>query len=554
MRWFTVLLVAMWGTITAQDLSHINLTKPDVYLDGNISGGIRSFSSSRALAYRNSDFGYLASARLTLHVHGLSLPFSYRVGDQLSLPNLPSFKYWGLSPKYKSVQLHIGHRSLRFSDHTLAGIQTYGLGATVKTRKLSIQFSRGTLDQQRPERVVYNSVVQARKEKKYTAASVRIGSSKNHIHYAVLSSREQEYDRDTTPVRYNLVNELAAKKQLGSMFFIATNVAVSYTDEEIDDFFELDNSVSSLAVNSAELLGVNAGTSSKVGLLYGGSVGINGKKVALSLDFDHVDRTFETFGRTFQITDVRTYTIKNRLQLFGSNLLVNSRVGLQQNNLNDDKASNSTRWITNFNVVTRSTEGHTVSANISNFNLEKENLYVVGQDSFSFSFNALTVGVSPQFVIGESRLVGNFIFTRNSNEREDAEVSQDQQLLLGTVMYEVPVSGKNVVLQLGANYSKLTADAISEKLIGFTVGTQFLWNDKLRLDIRYNPNRNSTEQEDSYLTRVAQLQGNYAFSKNQNVFVSAYYQNVGGLNAIRENQIRLGYKLKFTSRKNISSN
>ena len=554
MRWITIILVLMCCNISAQDLENINVKIPDVYLDGNISVGMRSFGSSRSSTFQNSGLGYLASARLNLHIHNLSLPFSYRMGDQLSLPSLPSFKYWGLSPKYKSMQLHIGHRSMRFSDHTLAGIQTYGVGFEITRKRLHIQFSRGSLNRQRPERVIYNSRIRSRKEKKYTAASVRIGSTKNHLKYAIFSSKEQESDLDTTPARFNLVNEFSFKRQLGSHFFVASNIAVSYIDSDVDNFITLDDESSSLALKSTEIFGANPGINSKVGVLYGGSLGLQMSRFGLSLDFDHIDRTFETFGRNFQITDVRTYSLKNRLQLFNNSIIINSRLGLQQNNLNDDKANTSTRWITNINLIARSSEGHTLTTNISNFNLEKENLYVVGQDSFSFSFSALTIGLSPQIIIGESRLIGNFNYTKNNNDRQDIEVDFGQRLILGSVIYEVPILGKTTLLQIGVNYSRLTSEVFSETLIGLTLGTQWQLGEKFRIDFRYNPNRNAKKQEDSYMTHVMHLQGNYAFSKKQNLFLSAYYQKVGGISALRDNQIRIGYRWKFTTKNNSPKN
>ena len=551
MRWTILLFIFSSWQLAAQNLDQIKIDKPNVYLDGSLSLGVRSFGSSRPSINNNSSFGYLANARLNLHVYDFSLPFSYRLGDQLNLPSLPSFKYWGLSPKYKALQLHLGHRSIRFSDHTLAGIQTFGYGFAINTKGFQLQLSRGTLDRQRPERVIYNTRVLQRKEKKYTAGSIRIGSSNNYLKYALLSAKEAQGLADSIPARTNLVNELTFKRQLGKVVFIKSNVALSYVDSNEEDFITLSDTSSSLAVKSVELLGNAPDAGSKIGLLYGASIGVQSKGFSLSLDFDHIDRSFETFGRNFQITDVRTYTVKNRFQLLKNKLMVNSRVGLQQNNLQDDKANNSTRWITNVNITGRSDAGHIISAHISNFNLEKENLYVVGQDSFSFSFNALTIGVSPQLQFGNSRLIGNFTMTKNINERLDEANSIGQKLQLASVTYEIPLADNDNMIILGANYSKLSADFLNDKLYGVTMGVQLIRRDKLQFRFQYNPNINNTQSEDHFLTHVLNLNTQYIIGKQQSLYLSAYYQKLGGIQAIRDNQIRIGYTWKFnTSKKN----
>jgi len=548
MRWIIAFLVIWVWDLSAQNLENISIKKPNVYVDGNISLGLRSFNSSSPLANRNSGFGYLGNARLTLHVSQFSFPISYRTGDQLNLPSTPSFKYWGLSPKYKSFQLHIGYRSLRFSDHTLAGVQTYGIGFSLNKKNFKLQASRGILDRQRPERVIYNSRVLPRKEKNYLASSIRFGNTKNHIKYAVLSSKEKESLQDSVPPRLNLVNELGAKKQLG-VFFVASNIAISYVEEK-DDFLLIQDSTSSPLLKVQETFGANPNISSKIGLLYGGSLGFQTKSFSLSLDYNQIDRSFESFGRNFQITDVRTYSVKNRFQFFNNSLLINSRIGLQQNNLGDDKANTSTRWITNINILARSKGGFILNTNVSNFNMEKENVFVVGQDSLSFSFNAVTVSLSPQFQFGKSRFIGNLNFTKNISDTEGQEANQKQNLLLGSVAYEVPIGSNTSMVSFGLNYSKFSTDFFNEKLIGLTIGTQLDWKEKFILNLQYNPNRNLSESEDGFLTHVVSLNGNYKIRPKQNLFFNAYYQNIGGLNQLRENQIRFGYRLQFSTKPN----
>ena len=53
------------------------------------------------------------------------------------------FVRFGISPNYKWIKLHFGHRAMNFSKFTLANLNFYGVGAELTPGKWNLSFMRG---------------------------------------------------------------------------------------------------------------------------------------------------------------------------------------------------------------------------------------------------------------------------------------------------------------------------------------------------------------------------------------------------------------------------
>ena len=120
-----VLLLFASLNLQAQDLENLEIKPPKVQVSGNISAGLRFFNSDRPNLFNNSTFGYLGSARVNVKIGQFVLPFSYRLGDQLNLPDIPSFQYWGLSPRYKGLTVHLRSEERRVGKECRSRLSPY---------------------------------------------------------------------------------------------------------------------------------------------------------------------------------------------------------------------------------------------------------------------------------------------------------------------------------------------------------------------------------------------------------------------------------------------
>ena len=103
------------------------------------SGGIgltTTFYNVSGLENRRDPFFWQLNANLNLSFLGgiVNAPFSFVVSQQNKNFSQPQpFNRFGLSPTYREWTLHLGHRSMNFSDYTLAGNIFYGVGLEYKS-------------------------------------------------------------------------------------------------------------------------------------------------------------------------------------------------------------------------------------------------------------------------------------------------------------------------------------------------------------------------------------------------------------------------------------
>jgi len=111
------LIIILSCNILAQDVTEV---KNPWQISGSASFG-SSYYGITGLENRQRPLGYFVNINLNPKVYNLSLPFSITINQQQTRFTQP-FNRFGISPKYKWVTVHAGHRNLYFSDFTLSGV------------------------------------------------------------------------------------------------------------------------------------------------------------------------------------------------------------------------------------------------------------------------------------------------------------------------------------------------------------------------------------------------------------------------------------------------
>ncbi len=525
----------------------IQKSKSPFYITGNLTSGVRSFRSNNYGLNRNSKIGYLANINLNIHIFDFVLPFSYRLGDQVNHPSIPSFQYWGFSPKYKSLQLHVGHRSLFYSKNTLAGMQSYGLGIDLNLKSFRFKLSRGILNRRQDRRTLYGYNLNQRKERTYTAGQLRLGKRKNYFKWDVLVANEKNQNQDTLSPRFNLVNECTFRLQISSLLRLESNAALSYVDNKNQDFYPIENDHA--VIHFIERLGRSPNLSSKVGFLYSANLTLEKKGNSLSLEAQQIDLGFETFGRNFQVTDLRAYTVKGRLGLFKRKVYLTSKIGWQFNNLQNLKSSNTSRIVSNINLSIRPNKSLQLQINASNFSIEKENIFVVGQDSFSFNYNALISSFAMIWNKKRSTFSWNTNYSKNSNTSTENTQKSSITLINGAFdwTYLLTPKGRSA-FSLGCNYTSISQPSYSSEMYGISLAPSY--HDKsVNIRLSYAPLYQVKSDAPNFISHQLNARIQYLINKSHKLFLTAYYQKINDVQNIQENQFRLGYSWTFNTKK-----
>lgn len=541
-RLLLIIFVIIGFSLQAQDLENLEVKPPKVEVSGSITGGLRFFNSNRPNLFNNSDFGYLGAARINVKIGQFILPFSYRLGDQLNLPDIPAFRYWGLSPKYKGLTLHIGHRSNRFTTNTLNNIQQYGLGLEWQVKHFNFKASRGILNRDRLGRTIYSTMISPLRERPFWAAAAGYKKGFNELALSALAAKENANSIDTI-ARRNRVVELVAGKSFGDKFRTKISASGSYTESSREPLFHLFEEEDWL-VQTGELLGGMPNLTTKTGLLLDANAGYYTRGFNLALGFRQVDAGYETFGRNFQLNDLRAYTVKMGVHMFKHKLILNVSTGIEQNNIRDLRAGRSDRLITNANLSYRAQSGAGVQLNVSNFNLEKANEFIVGRDSFNFSYQSLNMALSTFIPAGQSHFSSSLNYVRNSNSQFGSSLTT-ADFYYGQFNFTHSNQQKSLQLQLGVHTYFTSVAEIDITSVGGNVGlSSTTLENKLRINVRYVPSRRISDEQSEW-THLIHVDINYQTSEKSRVFLQHYTQLIREATAFAENQTRLGFQFNF---------
>src|SRR5690554_1126998 len=120
-----------------------NLQNPGKAL--SISGGLGgnfSYYNMNGIPPRRSPYGYSVFGNINLRIYGRKLPFSVAINQQGSRFSQP-FRQIGVSPHYKWVKLHLGYRTMQFSEFTLNGATFLGAGTELTPGKFRFKAMLG---------------------------------------------------------------------------------------------------------------------------------------------------------------------------------------------------------------------------------------------------------------------------------------------------------------------------------------------------------------------------------------------------------------------------
>lgn len=139
---FAVLFICVSQVrVSAQDLETIKDQKL-LKVNGGVSVNT-TFYDAQGIDNRRDPFYWMLNANLNFNILNIiQAPFSMTLSQQDKKFSQPQpFNRFGMSPRYKMVTAHLGHRSMNFSEYTLAGTMFLGAGVEVTPKESFVRVS-----------------------------------------------------------------------------------------------------------------------------------------------------------------------------------------------------------------------------------------------------------------------------------------------------------------------------------------------------------------------------------------------------------------------------
>jgi hypothetical protein len=541
----------------------------------DVSGGIginmRSYSALNGLA-RQEPFFYTLNANANIRIYKLNLPFSIAIAGKNREATYPSFKEFsdafknnieaqrrrfirfGASPRYKWIKMHFGHRNMDFSQYTLSNLVFLGAGTELNPGKLRIAAMQGQLAKAEPVDLSLIEPNIPQFQRKGWGFKVGYGTNDNFIDLVLFQAKDIEnsiFLPDTLP------NQITPEQNQVVGLVIQKRFLEKFS-------FKLDLGASALSPNNTDAFASNAfphpqflfkaRTSTAYKKAVESSLDYQTSNYSLGLQYRRIDPGYKTFGAYFFNSDLEEIKANLGFSLLKGSILCNASAGLQRNNISDQQASRTSRFISAFDA-TYSKGNFNISSNYSNHSSDINYLANPNDPILNVLIITQNAGFNASYILQDSSQTQH-IFNLSGNVQlvtddvEDPTTSAFSQMLLANFIYTISQSnGWAYNARLSFNQNELTSLKVRNYGLGLGISKSFL-EGKLQTNIDFNYYYTTTEDssQNSNFTSGLNLNWNASRSHSLNLnwnFLNTRNASFGQLDQLGEMVIALGYQYRF---------
>lgn len=385
-----ILLLSGINKASAQQLESVTRQKP-VKISGSVNLNVGYYNTNDGSA-RLKPFNWFLTGSPVITLFGISFPFSMTAGDQNTSFTQP-FNQYGASPSYRWSTLHVGYRSVFFSNYTLAGAPFLGAGIEANPGKLRLGFIKGRFQ----KAVADTGLIAYRAIPAYERWGYGIklgwGTSKNYVDLIAFKAKDK-------------INSLPAAPQNSAVTpqeNISAGLKSAVTFKKIE--LQLDAALSALTrdMNDKEaapkdnrwtllkkLFKSNSTTISRLaGEASGGYVA---NKWGIRVSYKRIEPDFGSLGAYYFQSDVQQLTLNPSLRLLKKKLRISSSFGFQQDDLLHTRNYRTKRAITTLSVNYNHNPFISGGINFSNYGTSRQSGRLQLNDSIRLSLVSLSYG------------------------------------------------------------------------------------------------------------------------------------------------------------------
>lgn len=527
-------------------------------INGSISA-TSFFNSIKGYQPRTDPFSFRLNANLNLDFLGIKAPFSLSVADDNKVYQLPSYSFYGISPSYKWVKIHLGDRSMEFSPYTLSGHNFFGAGIELTPGKFRISAMKGRLKKATPGDLMVLQNIEPSLAREGWGLKAGFESGKNSLAVMVFHAEDKNESADGGILPENLLPQentaigLQAKRDFGGRLLLEVDYGYSSFSR---------NTMSPLVENpspSKKLMGLFTPRNSS-GYYHAlkSSIGSKFAFGQIGLTHEWIAPGYKTLGTLFFNDDREQWSAHAQTSLFGKRLHLSTSLGLQRNNLNQLKQHSQKRIVGSFQMNWQPAKQWNMSLSFNNSNstnqLKAATLPAFTQDSLvlvqtnaSASFNTSYQIMSNTEKQSTLNLVCSY---QKANTIENDMVLKDQlsTYVFGSLshIFSDNANGCTLTSTILFNYGLLPGNMVFTAAPGFTINKKLLNNKgSLTGALTYSHIRTNRLLKNSVLN--IRLSGNYRLGEKQQINCQfGWVTNWGNSNRnMREININLGYSLSF---------
>jgi hypothetical protein len=549
--------------LQGQDLSQIRKGEA-IKVNGGVSVS-QLFNSSFGGEQRRDPYNYYLNGNLNFSIYGLSIPLSFNFSNQQFGFQQP-FNQYGVSPTYKWITLHAGYTSMSFSPYTLSGHLFLGGGVELRPDgPWSVSAMAGRL--QKP----ISADTAAGNDPMYQrfGYGTNVGYNGNgyQLNLILFKSKDNPNSIDFVPEdsevlpEENMVIGLNGSTTLFSSFSLSFEYAQSALSRNVESD-ATSREVFAPFPSSNGLFRHRMSTSYyhafKSNLNYGG------KGYTIGIGYERVDPEYKTHGAYYFNSDLENITVNGATQLFDNKVSISSNVGLQRDNLNDQKVNQMTRWVGAVNLNYTASDKLSLSSSYSNFqtytnirsqfeDINNPNPLVQPSDTLNFTQISQNINFNTNYVLKateeKSASLTAYLSAQQTIDEQGGEAQNSGSMFynanLGYVNQWKPLelnvaASMNVSLQESNEMQNLTAGPVLS-------ASKSLFEKQLRLSLSSAINNSYSNSQLQNTIVNCRLSATYSLKEKHNFsFTNAFINRKTLGNELSESTIRAEYNGTLT--------
>ncbi len=479
---------------------------------GGIGLNMRSYSAIGA-ADRQDPFVYNFNANFNARVYKLSLPFSLTVTAKNSEHAYPHpkelydsfrkdvnnsiaaqrqrFVRFGVSPRYKWIKTHFGHRSMNFSQYTMSNLVFLGAGTELTPGKLRFGAMYGQLAQAEPVDLSLVTPNIPRFQRKGFGVKVGYGTQEDFIDLVLFQARDLEnsiFIPDTLPQQVtpqqNEALGLVFQKMFFKKFRLKADIGASALSPNMKDV-EAKNEFPHPAFLFQGRQTTEYKTAAEANFEY------QAKVYSLGLKYRRVDPGYKTLGAYFFNSDIEEWTLNLSTSLLQQAISLNANGGIQRNNLDGSKPNRLTRLVGGMDA-TYAKGPFNLSANYTNNSADVAYLLDPGDDSLNVIIVTQDAGFSATYTLQDSSKIAHvFNLTANAqlvtDDVEDPATSALSKMYVGNFVYALNNGETGMGFQARLSFNRNLLSVQLVRLYGIGFGLTKTWLEgKLTTGLDFN--------------------------------------------------------------------
>jgi len=477
-----LLLLTTPALVYSQDLSNLKDSPPVTYSGGISLTGIGYTASG--IAGRRAPFTYLLTGDPTFSFYGLSVPLSFTI-SQADRSFRQPFNEYGISPTYKWITVHAGYRSLDFSPYTLGGHTMLGAGFELNPGKLRVGFMYGRLNSATTIDTTTQALVPFSFSRKGFAAKLGYGTDRNFFEFSYLSAKDDSSSAPTnvppqlavdapTPAKNNVIG-YSTRFSFFKVFSFESDGAISLYTTDVNSNLSLDSLTNPLMKKIKGLFGLNA--TSEYYTAFSAGLGYRSKNYGLKVSYKRIEPDFKTMGAYYFSSDLENWTIAPTASIFKNKVRFNGTIGIQHDNIKQQKRAQNQRVIANANVSIEATKALGFDIIYTNFSDNQQPRTAVFADSLRIVQTNQTIGISPRYYIIKPDITHAISASVNHSSLSDYNNFFSAQAASRNITtnqyfinYAISFPKRQLSLFVNLNKTELNGEGMSSNFTGATLG------------------------------------------------------------------------------------